>query len=89
MSLFLYHRDPAIPINGAILKLYKVVCQDRTKMQSLGYHSRNGVKPSNSEELVTYDKSCTYCATESSVTWSQVSRAFDRQCFALSAVWNI
>ena len=30
VSLFLYHRDPAIPINGALLKLYKEVCQDRT-----------------------------------------------------------
>ena len=89
VSLFLHHRDPAIPINGVLLMLCKIVCQARRKSQSLGLDSRNGVKPTYAEEPVTYDRSCTYGVIETSVTWPSVSRAFDRLCLAISAVWNI
>ena len=89
VSLFLHHRDPEIQINGVFLMLCKFACQVSTKSQTLRYYSRNGVKPSDDKENVLFDKTSTYGEAGTIITWPHVSRAFDRVCLAISAVWNI
>ena len=89
VSQFLHHRDSEIAISGVFLLLSKVLCQNKTETHSIKYQPQNGVGPSHVEESVTCDKSFTFVATGTSVTWPHVSRAFDRLCFAVSAVWNI
>ena len=90
VSLFLHHRDPEIPIGGLCLLLSKCFCQNKMERHPIKYKSQNEVEQSfHVEEPVSCDKSFTLSVTAASVTWPNVSRAFDRLCFVISFVWNI
>ena len=89
VSLQLYHRDKDQPVSNSFLLLCKVFCQSKSATHRIKYQHRNGIGLSYVQEPDSCDKPVVLSESESRVTWTLVSHAFDRLCFVLSLCWNV
>lgn len=89
ISLVLYHRDQELPVPHIFLWVCKIFCQTKRIKHSIKYQPQTGLGPPYVQESGSNNRSFTLPVTESDVSWTTVSRAFDRLCFTVSVCWNV
>lgn len=89
ISLFLYHRNEKLPVTNVFLVLCKIFKQTEQDSYPVRHHHQNGLRSSNIQMSVSNEKSLHCSVEDTSVSWANVSLAFDRLCFVISVCWNV